>query len=227
MFLKKENFFRGIEPFVLYCVLYLPAVLQQSVGGVLNFDNPFLYVNYFALTIPQFIFLLWVIFKQPQNSFSDFGFRRLDLPMDALMPVVVIASLFAVQIAAALIPRSFGWGAPSPFESTSFLISNGWRLIPAAFMFLLTGYTEELFFRSYLMTYCQRLGIPFWAVLIFSSAIFSLGHLYQGVGVVVIFFIGVVLGLWYHALKNIHLVAWAHGLFNFLQLVILYFSQNW
>ena len=86
------------------------------------------------------------------------------------------------------------------------------------------GYTEELYFRSYLLTVWSRLRLPMFASLLFSSILFASGHLYQGwFAVATIFIIGIVLGLWYFALKNIHLIAVAHALFNFLQLVFLYF----
>ena len=167
---------------------------------------------------------MWLIDKQPESSFADFGFRKPETPIDWLMPVVVTASLFAVIIASVLIPRMFGWGAPSPMETAPFSITNAVMLIPAFFMFLLTGYTEELYFRSYLLTVWSRLRLPMFASLLFSSILFASGHLYQGwFAVATIFIIGIVLGLWYFALKNIHLIAVAHALFNFLQLVFLYF----
>ena len=224
-FSKKDFFFRAAEPLLIFFVLYFPTILQQQVGaGILNFDNPFLYITYFAVAVPQFLFLLWLIDKQPESSFADFGFRKPETPIDWLMPVVVTASLFAVIIASVLIPRMFGWGAPSPIETAPFSITNAVMLIPAFFMFLLTGYTEELYFRSYLLTAWSRLRLPMFASLLFSSILFASGHLYQGwFAVATIFIIGIVLGLWYFALKNIHLIAVAHALFNFLQLVFLYF----
>lgn len=224
-FSKKDFFFRAAEPLLIFFVLYFPTILQQQVGaGILNFDNPFLYITYFAVAVPQFLFLLWLIGKQPESSFADFGFRKPETPIDWLMPVVVTASLFAVIIASVLIPRMFGWGAPSPIETAPFSITNAVMLIPAFFMFLLTGYTEELYFRSYLLTVWSRLRLPMFASLLFSSILFASGHLYQGwFAVATIFIIGIVLGLWYFALKNIHLIAVAHALFNFLQLVFLYF----
>ncbi len=222
---KRESFFRAAEPLLIFFVLYFPTILQQQVGGgILDFDNPFLYLTYFAVAVPQFLFLLWLIGKQPESSFADFGFRKPETPIDWLMPAVVAASLFAVIVASVLIPRMFGWGAPSPVETAPFSITNAAMLLPAFLMFLLTGYTEELYFRSYLLTFWSRMGLPMSASLLFSSILFASGHLYQGwFAVATIFLLGIVLGLWYFALKNIHLIAVAHALFNFLQLVFLYF----
>lgn len=222
---KKELFFRVAEPFLIYLVLYFPTVLQQQIGGgKIDFDNPFLYLTYFAVALPQFLFLLWLIDRQKGLTFSDFGFRKPETPIDWLMPLVILASLFAVQAASVLLPRMFGWGAPSPQETIPFSITDKIMLLPAFLMFLLTGYTEELYFRSYLLTYqtCHR--IPMAPALMISAFLFATGHLYQGPAAAVsVFVIGLVLGLWYFALKNIHLLAVSHALFNFFQLLFLYF----
>lgn len=222
---KKEIFFRVAEPLLIYLVLYFPTILQQQVGtGRIDFDNPFLYLTYFAVAFPQFLFLLWLIHRQEGTTFADFGFRKPETPIDRLMPFVILASLFAVQTASVLLPRMFGWGAPSPQETIPFSVTNGAMLIPAFLMFLLTGYTEELYFRSYLLTYLSRCRVPMAPALLVSAFLFASGHLYQGVTATVsIFVIGLVLGLWYYALKNIHLLAVSHALFNFFQLLFLYF----
>ena len=80
---KRESFFRAAEPLLIFFVLYFPTILQQQVGGgILDFDNPFLYLTYFAVAVPQFLFLLWLIGKQPESSFADFGFRKPETPID-------------------------------------------------------------------------------------------------------------------------------------------------
>lgn len=222
---KRDFFFRVAEPLLIYLVLYWPTIMQQQVGeGKIDFDNPFLYLTYFAVALPQFLFLLWLIHRQEGLTFADFGFRKAKTPIDWLMPLVVLASLFAVQTASVLLPRMFGWGAPSPQETIPFSITNGIMLLPAFLMFLLTGYTEELYFRSYLLTYQTHHRIPMAPALLISAFLFALGHLYQGMmAAVSIFVIGLILGLWYFALKNIHLLAISHTLFNFCQLLFLYF----
>ncbi|MDY3938890.1 MAG: type II CAAX endopeptidase family protein [Spirochaetia bacterium] len=225
---KKEFFFRAVEPFLIYFVLYFPTILQQQIGaGKIDFDNPYLYLTYYAVALPQFLFLLWLIRRQEGVTFSDFGFRKPETPLDILMPVVVLASLFAVQIAAVLLPRMFGWGYPSAQETMPFSITNSIMLLPAFLMFLLTGYTEELYFRSYLLTYLTRHRIPMAAALMISAVLFASGHLYQGwTATASVFVIGLVLGLWFFALKNIHLLAVSHTLFNFFQLLFIYFTNT-
>lgn len=225
---KKDFFFRAVEPFLIFSVLYFPTILQQPIGtGKIDFDNPYLYLTYFAVALPQFLFLLWLIRKQEGMTLADFGFRKTETPLDILMPIVVLASLFAVQVAAVLLPRMFGWGYPTPQETMPFSITNSLMLLPAFLMFLLTGYTEELYFRSYLPVYLTKHRVPMAAALMISALLFASGHLYQGwASAASVFVIGLVLGLWFFALKNIHLLAVSHTLFNFFQLLFIYFTNE-
>ncbi len=80
---------------------------------------------------------------------------------------------------------------------------------------LVTGYREELFFRSYLISRLGRLGFPEWGSVLFSGMLFSVGHLYQGwAGFLVSFSIGIYFGLLFIYRRNIHFIAVAHALYN-------------
>jgi membrane protease YdiL (CAAX protease family) len=88
-----------------------------------------------------------------------------------------------------------------------------------------TGYSEELFFRSYLLGRLEQVGLrPIWAA-ISSAVLFGLGHGYQGpVGLVS----GSLLGLyfswrWFDS-KNLHEIAIGHGLFDAAVFAIALYS---
>ncbi len=54
-----------------------------------------------------------------------------------------------------------------------------------------------------------------------STALFCVGHIYEGVmGVVVAASLGVLFALVYLRLKNLHVIAFAHGLYNTLVLLL-------
>ncbi|WP_438449465.1 CPBP family intramembrane glutamic endopeptidase [Gorillibacterium sp. sgz5001074] len=50
---------------------------------------------------------------------------------------------------------------------------------------IIVGIVEELFYRSYLPTYLQELGLPYWTAVITMMLLFGLGHFPQGWGAVV------------------------------------------
>lgn len=225
---KKSLFSRCTEPLLIFLVLYFPTILQQQVGeGIIDFDNPFLYLTYFAVAFPRLLFLLWLIDRQQKTSFAEFGFRKPQTPIDWLMPAVVLASLFAVQAAASALLSFFDSEAFSAARHIPFSITRINMLFPALLLFLLTAYTEEIFFRSYLLTYQLRNGVPAAVALLVSAFLFASGHLYQGwTATATVFLVGLILGAWFLALKNIHLLAISHTFFNFFQLLFLFFIRS-
>jgi hypothetical protein len=117
-------------------------------------------------------------------------------------------------LAAMLQSGSFTPGSP--------ISGSRWTLThPAIIPFLIlssiaVGYREEIFFRAYLITRLEQLGIPQAAVIGTTVLLFSLGHLYEGVsGVLVAVVSGTFLALVYHRNRNVHQIALAHGLYNF------------
>jgi membrane protease YdiL (CAAX protease family) len=90
------------------------------------------------------------------------------------------------------------------------------RLLPLAVAFsLLTGYREELFFRAYLLTRLQQSGVPMAAGVAASGLLFACGHAYQGpIGLAVALALGLYFAAAFVRLRNLHRVAWAHGLYN-------------
>ena len=89
-----------------------------------------------------------------------------------------------------------------------------------ALMMLAVGYSEELFFRFYLVeTLGQVLGNK--AAVLVSALLFALGHLYQGyLAVIVIFFIGLGFQWVYFRYRSIHVNAIVHALFDVISVLV-------
>jgi hypothetical protein len=86
---------------------------------------------------------------------------------------------------------------------------------------LVTGYREELFFRSYLIRRFEQLKIPVWGAVTISGFLFSIGHFYQGwAGFLVSFSIGLYFGALFVYRRNLHFLAAAHGLYNIAVLLL-------
>ena len=95
----------------------------------------------------------------------------------------------------------------------------------------LAAIMEELVYRGYLMNRftdlfgSNKLG---WGLSIFiTAALFGLAHFYQGIsGVIVIFFYGVVSGVFYlFSKKNLWPVMFFHGVFDTIGITLLYLGK--
>ena len=84
---------------------------------------------------------------------------------------------------------------------------------------LITGYWEELFFRSYLLMRFNELKMPLILSLLISTLVFMLGHIYEGlIGLIVAAFMGIGLSLLFVKTKSLHVIAFVHAFYNFLVL---------
>jgi uncharacterized protein len=62
------------------------------------------------------------------------------------------------------------------------LPQSGRELVPYLALAVTAGICEEFIFRGFAMAALRRAGLPVWAVVLLSSALFGLAHLYQGRG---------------------------------------------
>ena len=83
------------------------------------------------------------------------------------------------------------------------------------------GYREEVFFRAYLLNRASEIGLNTAVSVLLAALLFALGHLYQGAGAFVgTFAIGVILGFVYLRYRSLHAIAWAHGIYNTVALLM-------
>jgi membrane protease YdiL (CAAX protease family) len=70
------------------------------------------------------------------------------------------------------------------------------ELFPYLWLALTAGLCEEFLYRGFAMAALARAGLPLWGVVLFSSVLFGLAHLYQGRGgIVSTLVIGTVFGM--------------------------------
>ena len=111
-----------------------------------------------------------------------------------IVPALSISVLFLTLIGAALIAAAH-WAnvrrmARSDHPNLQRLRALGARLFPRSrselalfvVLSLTAGICEEFLFRGFVMAALLRTGLPTWLVVILSSALFGLAHLYQGKG---------------------------------------------
>ena len=207
-----------LEIALLYLSFYLPALFVMSPGEA---DlTPYMF-QYLLVGLPQALLVLYIIWIQKEKTFWAFGIgslELLDLAYSILLYVAMFGLLFLLAIAITLLPPS----VREPLRS-----GYRWQLsrssqLPIALLFcLVTGYREELFFRSYLLTRFADLGLKPALAAAISTALFAIGHLYQGWGGMLYAVMhGTLFSYIFFKKRNLHVLALSHGLYNFTILLI-------
>lgn len=224
---RKTDSLTRFEPLLLFLVFYLPGYLLQSrhIGGQL-FNSVTFNVTYLLEAIPRILLLLYIILIRAnrggeggswKGSLERLGFRRYG-PTEIVWTILLLVTIEVVVVPLSLLGSALSahgiggnpvhWQLDSP------------ALLPLVFLTCMAaGYSEELFFRSYLLTELPRLGIGIWPAVAASTLLFGLGHLYEGVtGLLGTVAIGLILSVVFLKKRNLHLIAVAHGLYNFVTL---------
>ena len=203
---------------LLYACFYLPGFLVQTPDAG---DMPRYMALYIISAVPQVLLVLYIIGIQKTPGLADFGLSRIRLA-DLPLAMMLAAGLFSVFLAMGALVMVL-----PPVVRDAFQSGYRWRLPdkggfglawwPLSFLFcLVTGYREEIFFRSYLLTRFSSLGLAPVVAALASAILFAAGHAYQGIGGAIFALAqGVVLALAFHLSRRLHILAIAHGLYNF------------
>jgi len=212
---------------LVFAAYYLPGYLfqpQHAIGGDL-FNSLSFNLAYMAQVAPKVLLLLYLILRNVGDSLGE---KLADYGLVRITPASLVRALFAfIAIYLALVPILFGISRLAA-DLPPFLVDRvHWRLtntplLPVVLLTCaLTGYSEELFFRAYLLTVLQDFGLRPGLAVAASTLLFALGHLYEGLagflGTVVI---GIVLSLLFLRKRDLHSIALAHGLYNFTALLL-------
>ena len=171
--------------------------------------------------VPQFLLMAWVVTARDRSAPARWGIVSVG-PRDGLRAALLVMACFvAVTPFVALflaLPESLRSAAGQGYRWGL----QGAAQIPVAVLFGLTaGYREEFFFRSYLLGRLDELGMPVPAAVAMSTAVFCLGHLYEGpLAIAVTAVLGVVLCVAWLRWRNLHVIAVAHGCYNALVLCL-------
>lgn len=213
-----------VEALLIFLVFFLPGYLGQaeSINAAL-FDDPLLIARYLLLVLPQILLLRYLIGIKGDSSPQEFGISPLrftdfikgilssGLIWLCLLPFIIIITFFAPEVP----PNPVRWS-----------VTKGW-IIPLVFLASMgTGYLEELYFRSYLITTLKRLGWKDLPTVAISTALFTIGHLYQGLpGAIGSMIIGFTLSYRFLKGRSLNEIAIAHGLYNFSVLLLSFLLE--
>jgi len=202
-----------LEALLLFLVFFMPGYIAQDAqapGGVTTRAM----LQVIVTGIPQLLLMVYVaeVASGPPGAWGLIPFLR----RDSLLVFLLVLGSFAVVapfVVAVL-------AVPSPL-SRSLAAGYRWSLqdasqIPVALLFGLTaGYREEFFFRSYLFGRLGQLGVPVPLAVLCTTALFTVGHVYEGpLGIAIAAALGTLYSVVYLRRPSLHVIAIAHGLYN-------------
>ena len=203
------------EMLLLFAAFFLPGYAAQ---GFMSGPTPamdLIMVQSIITGVPQFLLMAYIAISAGSTAPGRWGFVRFE-PRDALRTAALLFGCFAVVapfiILVVALPsdishsltRGYRWGLQSAAQ------------IPLALLFGVTaGYREEFFFRSYLIGRLEEMGLQVPLAVAVSTALFSIGHVYEGLlAVAITAGLGVLLSVSWLRRRSLHVVAIAHGLYN-------------
>jgi membrane protease YdiL (CAAX protease family) len=195
------------EPVILYIVLFLSG--SASTGGaVISFSISGELALIFLYKIPSLALIWYLLIKGGSVKWSAARPGMGDLFSAAWAFPGLALTGFTIALVSphfSGIPQGPQIAPPSGFLP--------WLLL--SFSCLSTGYLEESFFRFYLFSKRQEMGLSPSKAALISTFLFSLCHIYEGPwGFLNAAISGILLAFVFLRYRSIHGIALAHGLYN-------------
>ena len=216
-----------IELSIVFLVLIFPSYLSQDLEvDPALFSSIRFNITYIATSLPHIGLLFLILYlgagreTRLQELSEDYGFIDFDLSL-VWKTGFAFAGILAVVFLASLLSLLPLLQESEYFQTVQWQMTDT-GLLPLVFITcLVTGYREEMLFRSYLLTRLDHAGLPKYPSILLTSLLFAGGHIYQGIpAFAATFFIGLFLGFVYLRFRNIHMIAIGHGLYNFFSLIL-------
>ena len=219
--LKDDRFARISGPIVLFLVIFLPGyIFQSGETASQSLSDPISLMMNMVVGAPHILLLLYIMLSQRPSSLEQYGLKKLRA-LDILWILGILAGILLISGPVALVDSALSgrsWGFAGSIRLNTDQVST---VLLLALLCVITGYREELFFRSYLYAELVEVGWRSHTAIAASALLFSIGHLYEGIASFLgTAAIGVFLGWCFLRLRNIHLLAIAHAIYNFLVIMI-------
>jgi membrane protease YdiL (CAAX protease family) len=207
-----------IEPFILYWVLFfrIPAGNMPGEGAVsMEFSWTAETARVLLYTLPSLALVWYLLLKVKSLKAMEI---RLPQKKDFIVASLAFSALTLIGVTISLVSAKFGDTAALR-QSLSPKTVIAWAvLVISCFS---SAYLEESYFRFYLFSKKEEMGLgPHRAVLV-STLLFSICHIYEGPwGFLNAALSGVVLAYIFLRFRSLHSVAIAHALYNILAYVL-------
>jgi len=227
-FMARGTGFIGIPParflqiveLIVFLLLILPALSTSFMIGTqsdMNFTSAAIFSILNDLGLVSLVFyFIW----RNGEPFQHLGWTGRAVPKEIgwgvllFLPVTYGANLLEGALHTA--------GFSEPSKLPSFLVANGNDNIAlAVLLVIVVAIVEETVYRGYLILRLNAVARRPWIAVLFSAAIFALGHGYEGAaGVVSVYFLGVVLALVYLWRRSLIAPMIIHFMIDFTSIVL-------
>jgi len=203
---------RFIEPLILYVLLFLRVSSgAASSGEDVEFSAVAETARIVLYNIPSLALIWYLLLKG--KSLKEWGItlpgKRDLLPAAAALPALIL-----IGITISVVSRFFTEiPSGSRFLPPQNLVSWGILVVSC----ISTAYLEESFFRFYLLSKREEMGLGPHRAVLFSALLFSICHIYEGPwGFLNAALSGVLLAFLFLRYRSLHGIAVAHALYNVL-----------
>lgn len=222
--IDRQRFYMIAEILLLFFCFFMPIIFTSpETSAESNTEAVSIsMINYILTAIPQVLLLIYIIWIRKDIALKNFGIT-FPVPRDFLFAFGHALALFVLIMIISTLVQLLPEGLQEFLYPESEIRFEGRSNGPIILLFsLTTGYREELFFRSYLLTRFRQLGIPIRKAVVIGAILFGLMHLYQGLfGFILTSLIAVYLSIVFLKTRSLNMIALAHALFNALQLLFL------
>jgi membrane protease YdiL (CAAX protease family) len=207
-------------------LVFLSIFSINIFGSGLQIDTEYT-VNYIFISLPQIFLVIYLISiknkKNPENAcfhpLDDYGITVFR-PVHIIYALILFCTVFILSSSLVYLVKLLPVNLP---ESSGAAVSNTVP-VPILLLFsIITGYKEEVFFRSYLLQSYVNENVSFHSITIVSTCLFALFHLYGGfIGIIIALMNGFIFCFVFKKTKSLHVIAAAHAMYNFTILSACY-----
>ncbi|GHV94026.1 hypothetical protein AGMMS50293_03460 [Spirochaetia bacterium] len=198
-----------LEALILYVLLFVSGSTGQvPAENFIAFQITAELTRIILYNIPS-LALIWYLFLKNRNPSPGIGLPN---SKDLLPGLICLPALILIGFIIALISPYFSKTAGGPTLLPPYGAA-AWIILSISC--ISTGYLEESFFRFYILSRREELGLNSSAAILVSVLSFAVCHLYEGPwGFLNAVLSGTVLAFVFLRYRSLHGIALAHGLYN-------------
>ncbi|CAM3550155.1 hypothetical protein FSS13T_08000 [Flavobacterium saliperosum S13] len=205
---------------------FLNAKIGVFVLLAISFGLIYNPLTKFPVTFCVIIVFIFLSTYLQDGNFKALNFNRLNLKTVGLILLLyVFLEVTADFVIQPLITKIFN--EPADYSSFKFIEGDTPNYLKyLIFMWISAAFGEELLFRAFVFSQLKKIiGEQKIVIVLLSTVLFSLPHLYQGTaGLVITFLFGIFFGLIYLKFKNIWINIIVHGLIDTVFLTLSYYG---
>jgi len=207
---------RLTEAIILYIVLFFSGTINAVINGAQNaeFSITAQIIGTLLHSIPSLALIWYLILKT--RRIEDWIIRP--GRKDTIPALITLPCLLLIGFATSFVSSYIG-GSQAQVSLNSPSTVSGWIILCVSC--ICAAYLEESYFRYYLLTRSDELNLNTTPALVFSTALFSICHIYEGPwGFLNAALSGVFLCFIFLRYNSLHGIAVAHGIYNILAYVV-------